>query len=155
MMKRTRVWLLLAAAALSASAVVAATITVLVQQTTLRKRPQFFAASAGTAKLGDAFSASGPDAGWYKTDGGYIHQSAVTAKTVKLGSGSSVGGSASAEEVTLAGKGFNSQVEKSYSEKNAGANFAAVDAMERRSVAEDAVISFLRAGGLLPEGGAQ
>lgn len=154
-MKRTRFWLLLAAAALAASAVTAATVTVLVQETTLRKRPQFFAPTAGVAKLGEKFDATGPDAGWYRTDAGYIHQSAVTAKKVSLGSGGSTGGTASAEEVTLAGKGFNSQVEKSYSEKNASANFAAVDAMEKRSVTEDAVLAFLRAGGLLPAGGAQ
>jgi hypothetical protein len=133
----------------------ASTVTVLVQETTLRKRPQFFAPAAGTAKLGQSFEASGPSAGWYKTDEGYLHQSAVTAKKVRLGSADSVGGSASAEEVTLAGKGFNAQVEKSYKGKNGAANFAAVDAMERRTVSESALQEFLRAGGLLPKGGAQ
>lgn len=153
-MNRSKSWLLAAAAALCATAVTAATITVLVQETTLRKRPQFYAPSAGAAKLGESFDATGPSNGWYQTGRGYIHSSAVTAKKVNLGSGASVGGTASAEEVTLAGKGFNSQVEKSYAEKNKAVDFAPVDAMERRSVTEDAVLAFLRAGGLLP-GGAQ
>ena len=156
-MKKLRFGLVLLAAALGASAALAATITVLVQQTAVRKRPQFFAPSAATAKLGDSFEATGPDNGWYKTDGGYIHESAVSAKKIKLSAGSTVagGGSATADEVTLAGKGFNSQVEKSYGAQNASANFAAVIAMERRSVADAAVLEFLRKGGLLPREDAQ
>jgi hypothetical protein len=153
-MKNTRIWLLLLASALGASAALAATITVLVQQTAVRKRPQFFAPSSATAKLGDTFEATGPDGGWYKTAAGYIHESAVSAKKIKLSAGSTVagGGGATAEEVTLAGKGFNSQVEKSYGSQNASANFAAVNAMERRSVPDSAVLDFLRKGGLLPKG---
>ena len=156
-MKKTRFWLLLLPAALCASAALAATITVLVQQTVVRRRPQFFAPAAATAKLGDSFEAEGPSAGWYKTEAGYVHESAVSAKRIKLSADSSVAGgaSATAEEVTLAGKGFNSQVEKSYGARNASANFAAVDAMERRAVSDSAVLEFLRKGDLLPREDAQ
>jgi hypothetical protein len=153
-MKKTSLWFALASAALAASAAVAATITVLVQQTAVRKRPQFFAPSAATAKLGQTFDAQGPDGGWYKTGAGYIHESAVSAKKVHLSAGGAVGGSATADEVTLAGKGFNSQVEKSY-KQGSTANFAAVDAMERRSVPESSVLEFLRAGGLLGREGSK
>ena len=156
-MKKTRFWILLLAAALGASAALAATITVLVQQTAVRKRPQFYAPAAATAKLGDVFSADGPTNGWYKTDGGYIHESAVTAKKVKLSDDATVngGGGATADEVTLAGKGFNSQVEQSYSAQNSAANFAAVDAMEKRAVPDAQEIEFLRRGGLIPKEDAQ
>ena len=156
-MKKSRFWILLLAGALGASATLAATITVLVERTAVRKRPQFFAPAEATAKLGDTFEASGPDGGWYKTDAGYIHESAVSSKKIRLSAGSTVAGgaSATAEEVTLAGKGFNSQVEKSYGAQNSSANFAAVDAMERRSVPESAVLAFLRQGGLLPREGAK
>lgn len=153
-MRKSTVRFALAAAALASSAAVAATITVLVQQTAVRRRPQFFAPAAATAKLGDSFEAEGPDGGWYKTDNGYIHESAVTSKKVHLSAGSAVGGSATADEVTLAGKGFNSQVEKSY-KQGSSANFAAVDAMERRAVPESAVLGFMRAGGLLPREGSK
>ncbi|OGR48493.1 MAG: hypothetical protein A2X40_06940 [Elusimicrobia bacterium GWC2_65_9] len=154
-MKKTRWRLFLLAAALLPSSVLAATVTVLVQETTLRKRAQFFALASGTAKLGQTFEASGPSGGWYKTDSGYIHQSAVATKKIRLGSGESVGGTATAEEVTLAGKGFNAQVEKSYGAKNASANFSAVNAMERRAVSDSALRDFLRAGGLIPAGDSQ
>ncbi|OGS41547.1 MAG: hypothetical protein A2506_06380 [Elusimicrobia bacterium RIFOXYD12_FULL_66_9] len=143
------------AAALSGSVALAATITVLVQETAVRKRPQFFAPSAATAKLGQSFEASGPREGWFKTGSGYIHQSAVTAKKVHIAAGGTVGGTATAEEVTLAGKGFNAQVEKSYKGKNSNADFGAVDSMERRSVGENPLLDFMRAGGLLPEGGSK
>lgn len=154
-MKKNGVWLLPIALALSASVVAAGTITVLVQQTTLRRKPQFYAPAAGTAKLGETFDASGPDAGWYKTDSGYIHASAVTSKAVKVASSSSVGGGATADEVTLAGKGFNSQVEQSYGGKHPEADFAGVDAMERRAASDEAVLEFMRSGALLPSGGAR
>ena len=148
--------LTLFAVILSAAAALASTITVLVQETALRKRAQSYSPSVGTARLGQKFETEGLEAGFYKTDSGYIHASAVTTKKVHLGSADSVGGSASAEEVTLAGKGFNAQVEKSYGAKNGGAvNFAAVNAMERRTVGEAALFDFLRAGGLLVEGGAK
>jgi hypothetical protein len=154
---KKKIAVLLAAAGLPAAAL-AATVTVLVQETTVRKKPQFFAPAAGTAKLGQSFEAEGPENGWYQVDGrldGYIHASAVTAKKLKIGAADSVGGGASAEEVTLAGKGFNAQVEKSYGAKNGAADFSAVNAMERRGVSEASVLEFMRAGGLLPEGGAR
>lgn len=150
-MKKTLAFL---AAWLLPAAALAATVTVLVQETAVRKKPQFFAPAAGTARLGQTFEADGPENGWYKVDGavdGYIHASAVTAKKVKVG-GDSVGGGASSEEVTLAGKGFNAQVEKSYAKGGKG-DFAGVDAMERRKASEAAVLAFMREGGLL--GGAQ
>jgi hypothetical protein len=136
------------AATMFGSAALAATITVLVQETAIRKRPQSYSASVGTARLGQHFESEGLESGFYKTSSGYIHASAVTAKKASVSS-EGTGGSATAEEVTLAGKGFNAQVEKSYAEKNGEANFSAVNAMERRSVSEDSLFEFLRAGGLM------
>lgn len=144
------------AALLVASAAVATTVTVLVQETALRKRPQSYSPAVGTARLGQKFETEGLESGFYKTGSGYIHSSAVTTHKASVSGGDGVGGSATADEVTLAGKGFNAQVEKSYGSKNGGAvNFAGVNAMERRSVAEGALFQFLREGGLLSDGGAK
>ena len=144
------------ALALTAAAAYASTVTVLFQETALLKRAQSYSPSVGTARLGQKFESSGLESGFYKTSSGYIHASAVTEKKVHLGSSDSVGGSASAEEVTLAGKGFNAQVEKSYGAKSGGiTNFGAVNAMERRSVSEASLFDFLRAGGLIPAGGSK
>lgn len=148
--------LFLALSVWMSAAAAAATVTVLVQETALRKRAQSYSPSVGTARLGQKFETSGLEAGFYKTSSGYLHSSAVTERKIRLGSADSVGGSASVEEVTLAGKGFNAQVEKAYGDKNGAAvNFSAVNAMERRSVPEDELFDFLRAGGLLAEGGSK
>lgn len=152
-MKRTI--LLGAALALSAVAAYASTITVLVQETALRKRAQSYSPSVGVARLGQKFESMGVEAGFHKTSSGFIHSSAVTTRKAGLSGGDGVGGSATADEVTLAGKGFNAQVEKSYGQKNGSVNFAAVNAMERRSVSEGALFEFLRAGGLMGEGGSK
>jgi hypothetical protein len=152
-MRKNRIAALLAlAAALAAGAAAAATVTVLVRETKIRRRPQFYAPAAATARLGQSFAATGPRGGWYKTAQGYLHESAVTAKRVSLSAGGEASGDASADEITLAGKGFNEQVEKSYSSKHPGADFAAVDAMQRRSVSDGALRRFLETGGLIPEG---
>lgn len=153
-MKRTI--LLGAVLALSAVAAYASTITVLVQETSLRKRPQSYSPSVGVARLGQKLESLGVEAGFHKTPSGYIHSSAVTTRKASLSGGDGVGGSATADEVTLAGKGFNAQVEKSYGAKNGSAvDFAAVNAMERRSVPEAVLFEFLRAGGLMGEGGSK
>lgn len=152
-MKRTI--LLGAVLALSAAAAYASTVTVLVQETALRKRAQSYSPSVGVARLGQKFESLGVEAGFHKTASGYIHSSAVTTRKAGLSGGDGVGGSATADEVTLAGKGFNAQVEKSYGQKNGSVNFAAVNAMERRSVPEAELFDFLRAGGLMGEGGSK
>lgn len=146
-------WLFILAAALPAAAAALGTVTVVVKTAALKKRPQFYAPTVGSAALGEKLRSSGEQDGWFKVAEGegyaWIHSSAVTEKKVSYGSASSVGsGGASAEEITLAGKGFNSQVEGSYRSKHPGANFAAVDAMEREKVSEEEALRFLKEGGL-------
>ena len=155
-MRKDRIAALLAlAAALAAGAAAAATVTVLVRETKIRRRPQFYAPAVATARLGQTFSATGPRDGWYKTAQGYLSASAVTAKRVRLSAGGEAAGDASADEITLAGKGFNEQVESSYRSQHPGADFAAVDAMERRTVSDAALRRFLESGGLAPGEGAK
>ncbi|UPT72552.1 MAG: hypothetical protein M0D55_11340 [Elusimicrobiota bacterium] len=92
--------LLTLSALLTGTAAVAATITVLVHETALRKRAQSYAPAVGTARLGQKYETTGEESGFYKTDSGYIHASAVTVKKVKVGSADSTGGTATADEVT-------------------------------------------------------
>jgi len=95
--------IILCAAALTVlgAAAYASTITVLVQQTALRKRPQSYSPSVGTARLGQKFESEGLEAGFHKTGSGYIHSSAVTTRKASLSGGAGVGGSATADEVTV------------------------------------------------------
>ncbi len=149
-----RQWLFALLAALPATAAALGTVTVVVKTAALKKRPQFYAPTVGTARLGEKLRSTGEQDGWFKVASGddgsaWIHSSAVTEKRVRYGSAGSVGsGDTSAEEVSLAGKGFNSQVEGSYKKQHPGSNFAALDAMEAAKVSDDEALRFLRAGGL-------
>ena len=150
-----RFWCLVVALPLAASAVLAATLTVVVQETQVRQRPQFFAPTVATVRLGDRVSGSDASTGgWYKVKAGdttgYIHESAVTAKKVKLASRSAGDSGTSAEEITLAGKGFNEQVEQSYKAGHGDLDFKKVDAMEKRKIGDSKLAAFMKAGGLLP-----
>lgn len=143
--------------ALLAGSAFAGTVTVLVKRTKVRSRPAHYARSLGTVRLGQQLESRGEDRGWHRVDfkgrKGYLHKSAVSAKEVRLGKSRSVGSTGtSAEEITLAGKGFNEQIEAEYRKSLGPEAYRAVDAMEKRQVSEKELRSFMRKGGLL-EGG--
>lgn len=88
---------------------------------------------------------------------GWMHKSALTTKRIVLSAGSTTAKSgASSDELALAGKGFNSDVEREYKAKNANLNFAAVDRMEKIKIPATEMQTFLQAGAITPaEGGVQ
>lgn len=144
--------LLLAGAAIAATE----TVTVIVKKTSIRRDRQFYAATLAEAEFGDVFAVLAREKGWVKvgtkSGEGWLHESAVTAKKVAASSQGPAGGSVAAEDVALAGKGFNPQVESVYRQKNPQADFAAVDRMEKLGASEKAVASFLSDGNLQPRG---
>ena len=88
---------------------------------------------------------------------GWMHRSALTTKRVSMTAGTSKAKSAaSSDELALAGKGFNADVEREYKAKNSNLNFAAVDSMEKLKIPPTEMQTFLQAGSVKPaEGGAQ
>lgn len=85
---------------------------------------------------------------------GWVHNSALTTKKLALQAGSATTG-ASNDELVLAGKGFNAQVEERYKQENQELDYARIDQMEREFVVSpEAIQQFLKQGGLMPEGGA-
>lgn len=88
---------------------------------------------------------------------GWMHKSALTTKRVSMSSGSSTAkAGASSDELALAGKGFNADVEREFKAKNKSLNFAAVDRMEKITIPPTEMQAFLAAGAVKPaEGGAQ
>jgi hypothetical protein len=103
--------------------------------------------------LGDKLTVTGRKGDWYlvsaKGVNGCIHKSAVEARSfASSGRGAATGGT-SADEVSLAGKGFNPQVESGYRKNNKNLNYAAVDEIARLSVGEKALESFVLQGGLI------
>lgn len=142
-----------AAAALAASG----RVTVMVEQTKVRKAKAFYAPAVATVRYQDSLEAGPAEDGWLPVTvsgkKGWLHESAVASKAGKVRAGSWSGtDEATDEEVTLAGKGFNEEVEKAYRSGHGDLDFAGVDAMEDRTVTDAELLSFLRAGKTLPKG---
>lgn len=146
------------AALLFAVPVLAATetVSVVVLKTSIRREPQFYAPTLQPAQLGEAFDVLAREKGWIKvgtkSGAGWVHASAVTARRVAAGAAGPAAGAIDDRDVAYAGKGFNPQVESEYRKKNPQADYAAVDRMERIGVGEQAVLDFVREGGLHPRG---
>jgi uncharacterized protein YgiM (DUF1202 family) len=86
---------------------------------------------------------------------GWVNASAIKQTNVALKSSSGqVSQSASSGDVALAGKGFNSDVEKQYKE-NEHLDYTWVDTMEHFEIAPQEVSLFLSQGGLTEPGGAK
>ncbi|MDD2541697.1 MAG: hypothetical protein PHH28_11730, partial [Desulfuromonadaceae bacterium] len=80
---------------------------------------------------------------------GCIHKSAVEKRNfATAGRGAALGGT-STDEVSLAGKGFNPQVESGYRTSGKNLNYAAVDEVSHLSVSDKKLDSFIRQGGLI------
>ena len=62
--------------------------------------------------------------------------------------------SASDDELTLAGRGFNREVERTFQYQNPEVDFSWIDRMEKMVVSQDEIQKFLRDGGLMRKGGA-
>lgn len=88
---------------------------------------------------------------------GWMHKGSLTTKKISMSAGAATAKTgASSDELALAGKGFNAQVESEYKAKNKNLNFAAVDRMEKIKVAPPEMQTFLSNGAVKPaEGGAQ
>lgn len=142
---------------LAGAAVFAEQVHVQIANAKLKKSPQWFAATVAEPALNDTLEVLKKTGDWYKVQAGeaagWIHKSAVSVKKLKKSKASSVGSAkTSADDITLAGKGFN-ELEADYRKSGESVNLEAIDAMEARSVDEAAVMAFLSKGSLLPRSG--
>ena len=128
----------------------------------LRQQASPFGAIAGSLAYGDrvlVLEQSGP---WCKVkkavDGdaaGWLHITALTEKTIQLTAGADTATKATSDEVAIAGKGFNSQVESQYKKDNAKLDFAAIDKMEKIKIPMKEIETFVSEAGLAAKGGAK
>lgn len=121
----------------------------------LMDQPKLWGKPVGTLSYGDELSLSGEAAaGWFQVQtrsgkSGYLHQSALTTSRIVLHSGGSAGsGAADQSDVVLAGKGFNSSVERQYAAGNSSADFRAVDQVEQSRVSPTELAQFIKQGRL-------
>lgn len=142
-----------------ATVLVAETLMIKVQSTYLRKEPKFYASTIAVLKAGEVVEKISTANGWYQVRTaqgtvGWLHSSAVQTGSFNLAAtDKTLTTKATADEIALAGKGFNKQVEESYKAKNSEANFAAVDRMLKIKVSRDQLLKFLKEGMLSIYGG--
>lgn len=139
----------------------AQTLFVEVQTTYVRKEPKFYSPAVAALQAGESVTRIASEAGWFKVrtaEGveGWIHSSAVrTGKFAVAAVDQPLKTSATAEEVALAGKGFNKQVEEEYKNRNKGLSFVEVERMLKIKVSPDELRRFLVEGKLAEFGGAR
>jgi uncharacterized protein YgiM (DUF1202 family) len=160
-MRNTRRWVPLLLCVLAALTAWAATqmMSVQVREGQLRERPSFLGKVVKDVEYGDRMSVVSTQGGWtkVKTDNGktgWIHTSALTEKKVVMKAGDiDAETAASGEELALAGKGFNDEVEAEFKSSNPDVDYTWVDRMERMVVSIDESIDFLEDGDVQPAGG--
>jgi uncharacterized protein YgiM (DUF1202 family) len=139
----------------------AETLVVRVQSTYVRKEPKFYSSPLATLRAGASVTQISSQAGWLKVRTstgveGWIHSNSVHGGKLAIAAmDQSLKTSATADELALAGKGFNKQVEDAYKSRNKGVSFTEVDRMLRIKVSPDELRRFLMEGKLAEFGGAR
>jgi Bacterial SH3 domain len=138
------------------------TLSVQVKDGEIRATPSFLGKIVARVAYGDLVSVAEKRGQWVKVSvvggkvRGWIHSTALTSKRIALRAGATnVQTGATQNEIALAGKGFNEQVETQYRKENRQLDYTWIDRMERLKVSPDAMSSFLAQGNVvLPsEGG--
>ncbi|MBF0411793.1 MAG: SH3 domain-containing protein [Desulfamplus sp.] len=130
---------------------------VIVKQGALRSQPSFISQLLTNINYGEAVEISSESNGWSNVrvvrtgQRGWIHNSALSEKAIKLKSGGlSDGHSATGDELALAGKGFNKQVEQQYKSRNPKADFTWINKMEAITISDAQIHNFLIEGQVTP-----
>ncbi len=132
------------------------TVTVIVKENAIRESCKFFAPVKAAVRAGNVLEVLSQEGDWFQVRfnniQGCIHKSAIEKKSVSL-TDKLLGPqkqSVTGDEVALAGKGFNPQVEEAYKKKNPGMNYQAVDSIEGYKIPEDKIQEFAAGGKLNP-----
>ena len=148
-------WILIGATGWALSAQ-ADTMSIQVRNGQLRATPSFLGKIVATAAYADAVEVQQQQGEWFQVKNasgtsGWIHQSALSTKKIVLKAGSeNVETAASGEELALAGKGFNSDVEADFKAKNKDVDFTWIDRMEKIKVNPQEMAVFLKEGDVQP-----
>lgn len=131
----------------------AETVKVTTRENALRSDCRFFAPVKLKLLLGDSLTVNGHKGDWFlasaKGVSGCVHKSALEKRNfAAAGRGAAVAGTSS-DEVSLAGKGFNPQVESGYRTSGKNLNYAAVDEISRLAVSDKTLELFIKQGGLI------
>lgn len=147
---------------LSLAAAVAATATIMsvqINKAELRETPSYLGKVVTSLAYGDKVSIQSQNGAWMQVSvsgqSGWLHNSALTKKTIVMKSGAGAQTTASSGEMALAGKGFNSDVEKQFKDNHKEINFAPIDKMEKIKIPISDLQEFAKEGKLQSAGGAK
>ncbi len=132
------------------------TLYVQVRESKLRAQPQFWAPTVQELPYGTALtalSAAPSNKSWLQAKvgetQGFVHVSAVTSRKIVINPSAKRNSVQSASnDIVLAGKGFNKQVENNYGSSK-GLDFAAVDELEKAKIDPAEEVVFIREGDLV------
>lgn len=137
-------------------------MSVQVKTTPIRETPSFVGKAGAALSYGDRVEVLGTQGPWSKINvpgglTGWVHTSALSSKRIVLKSGQETAQSrASGDELALAGKGFNSDVESEFKKQHQNIDFSVIDKMEKIRISSGEMQVFLKEGGVAPkEGGAR
>ncbi len=154
------IFLLIALTGLTVFALERKKMSIQVKNGAVRSRPSFLGKIVDQLKYGDRVAVQDVKGSWYFIDrpegstDGWMHSSALSMKKIVLNPGTSdAEQTASSDEITLAGKGFNQQVENDFKSKNPQADFTWIDKMEKMTVSQSQIQAFIKEGQLSPKGG--
>jgi uncharacterized protein YgiM (DUF1202 family) len=122
----------------------------------LRDAPSFLGKIVAPLSYGEKVTMVQQKGDWMKVTSshgvaGWVHGSALTAKRVKMTAGSQDAKvAASGDEMALAGKGFNKDVEADFKSKNKDIDYAWVDSMGGMVITPQETARFVNEGGLRP-----
>lgn len=144
-------WAILLLAAGTALAGAPKEMSVQVRNGQLRATPNYLGKPVAPVAYGDRLAIVATQGDWFQVQSaagtGWLHKSALTEKKVVLKAGASdANTAASGEELALAGKGFNSDVEADFKKKNANIDFSPIDAMEKIKVTPAEARTFVEEG---------
>lgn len=121
----------------------------------LRSTPSFLGKILAALDYGDRVEVLEQQELWVRVQAfeynetGWIHDSALTTKKIILNPGKAdVEQAATSDELALAGKGFNQDVEREYSAKNPQLDYTLIDEMEQVVVSQAQIVQFLDEGEL-------
>jgi len=135
-------------------------MSIQVKKGAVRSNPSFLGKIVAQLEYGDQITVQNVKDSWYfiyRPEGstqGWMHSSALSMKKIVLKPGASdVEQAASSDELTLAGKGFNQQVEEDFKSQNPEVDFTWINRMEKTVISQNQIQTFIKEGKLSPEGG--
>ena len=138
---------------LSAGITFAASMSVQVQTSKLRATPSQLGRVVATVQYGETMQIESSQKGWYEVttpEGkkGWLHESVLSQKPITMRAGTTDAAiGVSTDEVALAGKGFNEQVEAKL-KADKSLDFTWVDRMMAFDINSDQILTFRKQGNL-------